>query len=408
MNCCTCFVEAKTPNRLPKGWKKLPTGELYCKPCWRERFALRAVTIPVAGPVDGNWDDLRKALEVEWRAATRLANRLVTELASLDPAAQRKAGDEKIPSFKLPYLYPKARAWEPSLGTAATVAVLNTVGAKYNADRYDVWWRASKSLPNFQYPMPLPIGAANVKIDWLSDTERVPVLTLRLNGERFKLRLRGGPDFRRQTEAVAKCIAGAAVLGEIAIYRKTAFGSHRPGALAKAPGGGKGFQTTIMVKLPMWLPKNLSVKGDRVLELFTGGETSFLRAVLNGREDWVLHGDHVKGWIAENDRRLQSFSDDQKYEVRVRAKDRNGINGRRKSVCKRFQDRMSDFLHQTTRQIVGYAERQEVAAVVFDATPGQDYFPHFPWFQFLGLLAQKLDEKGIPFTKRVDVVEDAA
>src|ERR1035437_6461909 len=53
----------------PTGWKKL--GDVtYCPQCWRKKYILRAITMPVASPLDCSWDELRKALRTMWAQTT--------------------------------------------------------------------------------------------------------------------------------------------------------------------------------------------------------------------------------------------------------------------------------------------------------------------------------------------------
>jgi hypothetical protein len=57
-------------------------------------MVVRAITIPVAGPVEGTWDELRSALRAAWIESTRGANWIVTELYARD--TRRQPEDEKL------------------------------------------------------------------------------------------------------------------------------------------------------------------------------------------------------------------------------------------------------------------------------------------------------------------------
>jgi hypothetical protein len=106
---CTKQSDAK---RLPPGWHRDPADSPVCSSCWNERYLLRAVTIPVAGPVDGTWEELRESLRTAWQAATRLSNWAIRELAKADIV--RTPEMKKLPRMAAVYLYPGAReVWLP-------------------------------------------------------------------------------------------------------------------------------------------------------------------------------------------------------------------------------------------------------------------------------------------------------
>ena len=65
--------------RTPTGWKKLGDAT-YCPLCWRKQYILRAITMPVASPLDCTWDELRKALRTMWAQATAASNWMMTEM----------------------------------------------------------------------------------------------------------------------------------------------------------------------------------------------------------------------------------------------------------------------------------------------------------------------------------------
>ena len=96
--------------RIPAGWKYLE-GRWWCAACTRERFVLRAVALPVSGPVDGSWAELRDALHTAFAETTRCANWLVTELYARD--AKREPADARLRAMPRVYLYPEARQLFP-------------------------------------------------------------------------------------------------------------------------------------------------------------------------------------------------------------------------------------------------------------------------------------------------------
>jgi hypothetical protein len=47
-------VTPKGEPRTPSGWHRRDEGRV-CAECWKERYLLRAISIPVASPVDCSW-----------------------------------------------------------------------------------------------------------------------------------------------------------------------------------------------------------------------------------------------------------------------------------------------------------------------------------------------------------------
>jgi hypothetical protein len=98
LTCTKCNREHKaTGKRLPRGWKRW-RGDLYCDQCRDSMFVLRAVSIPIAEPLDADWKQLRTALKLMWRETTQACNWIVTELFARD--VRRKPGDEKMPAME--------------------------------------------------------------------------------------------------------------------------------------------------------------------------------------------------------------------------------------------------------------------------------------------------------------------
>jgi hypothetical protein len=142
--------------RTPGGWKCLE-GRLWCSACTRERFVLRAMALPVSGPVDGTWAELRDALHTAFAETTRCANWLVTEFYARD--AKREPGDARLRAMPRVYLYPEARVLFPALASQTLASLERQVLARYRAVRLDLVWRHAASLPTWRYPTPLPIPA---------------------------------------------------------------------------------------------------------------------------------------------------------------------------------------------------------------------------------------------------------
>src|SRR5262245_8469993 len=334
MKCSTCEKTSKDlltkagNLRIPRGWKAGDAeGEVLCGDCWGKKYVLRAVTIPVVGPLEGpqkNWPVVRKALQAAWADATSFCNWAALEMAKAD--CVRTPDMKKLPSMPQLYLYPKGRDLFPGLESTTRVALEHTVAAKYRADRYKRIWLRRASAPNFSYPVPLPVPSQNWTIRWLSANEPIPVLSIRLGGQRIELKLRSGHEFRRQLRAIEQLIAGKARACELAIHeRRVTASAHRPGIESAVAGGGQKSMSRIMVKLVAWLPRTEYHPKDKTL-LVSTMKDAFWGAVVEGTDPWLLHAHHVQRWIVAHSKRLQSLSDDQKFERRRTVKERLPIN----------------------------------------------------------------------------------
>ena len=56
--------------RTPAGWKHF-REQYLCDKCWGKRYVLRAISMPVASPLDCDWDKLRKMLRTMWDPTRR-------------------------------------------------------------------------------------------------------------------------------------------------------------------------------------------------------------------------------------------------------------------------------------------------------------------------------------------------
>src|SRR5262249_5911506 len=142
------------PKRLPRGWKRL-AEEVFCEKCWQQRYLLRAITIPVASPIDHDWKTFRAALREMWQITTQACNWMVTELYSHDARRTPELG--KIPPMEKQYLYPEARVRFPGLPSQSIAALEQAVQRKYRATRFQTIWTCERSLPTFRYPTPFSV-----------------------------------------------------------------------------------------------------------------------------------------------------------------------------------------------------------------------------------------------------------
>ena len=358
---------AKGVARTPAGWRRHGEGQ-YCGTCWGKAFLMRAVTLPVASPLDCGWDELYARLRVAWQQATAASNWMMTELYARDV---RRNGEEKMPPMAPVYLYPEVRERFPELPAVTVTALERACQKRYRAVRYKVLWTCGAALPNYRYPVPLPVPAQawDLKVD-----EGVAVVSLRLGEGRVRLRLKGGAQFRRQVAMAAGMAAGQAVAGE---------------AMLRQEG------SSLLVTMAAWLPRAQAGEGRGrrgVLEVATRKESLLTASSAAGDVLWTYNADHLRRWQAEYSRRLQRWAEDHKYEQRPSP----NFADRRSAAVRKHRHRMESACHEIAAQLVGYASRRRFAGLKYDDSE-RGFCEQFPWWRLRAMIAEKLDAAGIEF-----------
>ena len=372
--CSSCGTRSEI-QRMPKGWKR--AGELvFCGSCWRRDYILRAVVIPIASPLDDSWSDLRSNLRTMWIRTTQAANWMMTQMYSRDV---HRTGQEvkKMPPVPYLYLYPEARELFPELPPTTVAGLEHTIQRRYRAARFDVIWVNKAALPTFRYPVPFTVPSQR----WSGSlTDGVPVVSVRIADRRYKLRLKGGPQFYRQRKAFEQIVTGAAVAGELAIYERG---------------------TSVLVKMVAWFPRILG-KGTRNGTLTVRTTTMSLLVAVNSKDErlWIYNGDHLRRWSAEHRRALQRWSEDTKAENRPRPT----FAQRRERAAQKFRDRMNSATHEIAAQLAAYAYRRGFATVVYDGRE-HGFCVDLPWYRLRNLISDKLAAYGIEF--EMEVGEDS-
>jgi hypothetical protein len=377
---------AKRRRRIPAGWKRLE-GQWRCGACTRERFVLRAVALPVSGPVDATWAELREALHTAFAETTRCANWLVTELYARD--AKREPADARLRAMPRVYLYPEARLLFPALASQTLASLERQVLARYRAARLDLVWRHAASLPTWRYPTPLPLPA---RMWTLERHAQRWCLSVRLGDRRWLLRLRHGPGMERQLRLLDRVAAGDIDAGEATLYEIAAHGSdHRS---ESAP------ERRLMVKIVVWLPRRVHATAasadidldhrrlDGATAIVSTSAEAFLavrlahETDLGRRDTWTQRGEQVRRWLAE-----------------AKPRDRSAglartppIVARRRAA--RLRRRLDDWTHRVGAHVVAWAGRRGVTTLVWDdRSPASA--PAFPWRRFVRTLTDKAQLAGI-------------
>lgn len=388
---CSC-EKVRAAKRCPRGAHTDNGGVRWCAECWHARYILRAVTLPVAGPVDGAWAELREGLKTVFRATVRLSNWAVTELAKGDVVRTPEMNKLPKPPEPRPYLYPGARKLVPELDSGSVVAILHAVEARWRKRRYHVVWLGSESLPNYRYDRAVyPVRSQ----DWraMRGDDGEALVSVRLAGRRWCLRLRGGPEFRRQLIGHRALADGRAVGAELALYeQRTGTNDHRPG-LSGRDAGGQRSASRLMCKLVAWLPREAPASVEGVLFVSTSEDALVVALDAKQSRLWTIHADQVRRWSQERRRRIASLADDRKMETR---RGREALLSRSALESQKYARRMKSAVQQYAAQVVGYAQRRRFAALCF-TSGGPRTFSEFPWAALRDRIAAKCDEAGIEF-----------
>jgi hypothetical protein len=363
---------------MPRGWKRR-ADEVFCQNCWRDRYVLRAVAIPIASPLGETvWKDLDADLHRMWAATTGCANWMLTELYAHD-VRRESSSPAKMPPMPRTYLYPGARARFPELPSQSVASLEQAITQKYRAVRYDVVWRSSAVLPTYRYPTPFPIHnqSWHVRID---DDNRI-ALSVRIADHRIELRLRGGPQFHRQRRAVEQMVKGEAICGECAIYKRG---------------------TATMAKMVAWMPRPQG-RAEKSGTLIVRTSSDSLLVAVNAKDEriWVWNADQVRRWHAEHRWQLGRWAEDQKAENRPVP----DFAERRSAATRKYRNRMEAACHQASGYVAGYAARRRFEAVSYDDRV-RDYCEDFPWARLRSLLGIKLDGAGIRFESVPETKEE--
>jgi hypothetical protein len=373
LGCGTTIQWKKPPktDRLPQGWKRRG-GEIFCSACWRKKYILRAVTIPVASPLDCSWDELQTSLHSMWATTTAASNWMLTEMYARD--IRRTGATDKLPPMPRVYLYPEARIRFPALPSQSVAALEQAVGRKYRAKRYDVVWTCAASLPTYRYPTPfgIPNQGWSVEMD-----QQKPIVSARVGDKRLRLRLKNGAEFRRQLHAVRLIVAGEAEQGQMDLYRQ-----------------GHGKAAIIMCKMVAWLPRRACDAAEGTLIVRSTPDAILQAFNLKDEAIWTYHGDHLLGWIAEHGKFLQRLADDTKAEMRPPTE---SFQRHRREAVERFHRRMSTATHEIAAMLVGHAQRRKFAEIQYNDSD-QSFGKGLPWAELRRKIAEKADAAGIVFT----------
>lgn len=433
----------------PRGWHRL-AGALWCPKCWEDNFALRSIELPVASVIQeyagGNpgewsqeacragWEAFRKALRQSSLEAAQYSNLALAELYAADraPIEKKEDGKVKLPTLPAVPLYQLGRDRFPELDSQSMGSLKQKAQAKYREQRWDLRVTAKESLSTYRRGLPVPIPAKDARLEvshrhqeGVAEEDRgqgrgQPFLFVRLAGQRFTLRLRSGAgdrgghySFWRKVAALERVESGQALQGEVKLYeRRTPSLAHRNGGSTRAAPGAPSGATRVFAAIAVWLPKEKGEREQVEIRVVTSPDRLW-NVFVNGNEDrpWLLNEEQARRWVIARRKRLQSLSEDAKFERRSRLRGEPVQPADLASVRQRISDtykkRLDDWAHKVSMMLANFAKRQRAFRVVYDDRE-KGWSPGLPWFKIQSMLQDKLNRFGIEFLHAKDLEEEAS
>lgn len=390
LTCAGCVVTRTVPltpsgaPRTPRGWKVVPSGAL-CAACLRDRYAIRALTVPVAGLVDGTWAELGATLQEAWSETTRAANWIATELYARD--VRRAPDDKRLRPMPRIYLYPEVRALFPAISPINLTALIQQVEQTYRKRRYELLWQRAISLPTYRYPVPLPIHAQAWRLE---ETPGGAMLAHCRIGDRWwALRLRGGAHFMRQREALRQLVRGEALPAAGALFAR-----QMSEADAEARGASRGRR--VWLKLVAWLPRASAQLGSRAAQVETAASDLLIVRVHGRGVVATVPGDHIRRSIGSYTVRRVRLMQQLGVVRRWLPAERRALQDRLERLTSRHHPALRTWLQQSAAHVARAAQRAGCAVVEY-ADEERGFCDPFPW-QALRLCVQHAVEgRGLRF-----------
>lgn len=411
-DCSICKIGKETKStRLPNGWRAHPQTKLpVCSPCWKKLYMPRTITLPIAGPLNGEcWPELRTSLLTAWSAATRLSNWAARQLLKND--AEPISTMDRCPKMNPIYLYgmfnegyADRAEWD---GMAASAqCVLRAVESDYREKRIDAVWRSNRNVDTYRWPQPYPVHNQNWSI--ARNEHGVITVDLPLVGSRWTLRVRNDASISARCRGMLNaCFDGSAVLGEAKLYSRTVGpNDDRNGIYLRNPAGGESRMYRVLIGIPGWFPRGqFADEREGELHLHTGND-SFLYAEQEGYDIWTINGDAMRQRIFAYARFRHRLAEDTKQERRVPKRRKRQIldAGERRAI--KENDRAKSFREEKTTHVAELARRRKVEQVIYHGGDA-GFMLSFPWFMWVKRLQDKLEERGIGFVDASgEVVEE--
>ncbi len=269
--------------------------------------------------------------------------------------------------------------------------------------RKDVFGSHTAGLPTSRKTNTYPVPAQAWRAIW-PETEgesgqvmRQPAVSFQLAGRRWLLRLRGGPERRRQLQAFAKMASGEAPKAELLLnWQPSSAGCHRRVSMDREPGGGNSRASRYIVRLVAELPRQEGGwRRSATLEVRTA-RNALLVAKVGDDEPWVYRANNLRRRIRAYEGQRNCLADDMKTEGRSPDSDRQRLVGRGALLAERHRRFAEWELRRAASFLVQYAKRRRVRGVRFDDRERR-YAETFPWFRLETMISEACDREGLSF-----------
>lgn len=407
---------------LPVGWTRVGV-DLMCGDCFGQRYVVRAIWMPVVSVAEGydpewsnercrlGWRALRAALRESWRHAAGVYNLVLALLAASDtaPLLPGPKGPRlpKWSAMPMSELYGLARGRFPSLDSQSLASVIQNARAAYKNSRFARRVLCRQTLPEATAGrLPLPFEEQDSPL--IATDGGSLLVRLRVTGQRFTLRLAGGPRHARAQGTLRDVIAGKLVRGQAKILERGAGKANRSGGgEARTNGGGSFRKTEIMFGVTVYMPRTPSIAtGDTAMVIRTCAEKLLQIRIGREAEPWSLWDEQVRRRIAAHRAQLERLNCDATMERRLPASNRVGLNDYRAEVCRRHSSWLNDYCHKVAAIIRGLARRRRVKRIEFDCT-NKDFVESFPWYKLASMIKDHCQMDGISIDfKGVELQDD--
>lgn len=320
----------------------------------------RTMCVPVAEIIEGGTKE-------EFYKEMREILKLTVKISNLAMSAAIKQDDPREEKVKI-RTYSEVAPDFPGISKVVS-SICRDAEKKYCRLRRKII-SGNISVPN-QRLQPLPLltekekgVATNLKVkdegEWVSVTFRVP-------GKRWKVRLAGGSNYRRQISGIRTALAAGSV-GDSRLW------IDRKGKAII--GLACGFTS---------LERELSGK----MHVASHIDHLLCATMPSSSVPFAINGDVCRRWVMEASRRQARLRQDKKFGV-----DRRKINKEMDSISAKYKSRMSSFCHEVSSCIVAKAVRSKVETIIVDFTV-KSYIQRFTWYDLLSKIKYKAEEKGI-------------